>query len=123
MGGISARQLLWLFFGFRGRVSRQPYFLAGLLLLLIQFFLLYRFMAVPEGTPESSFWAFSFSVAAMLSVASNIALAVKRLHDADRPGLLAALYIIAGFVMWVFLCFYPGTPGPNRFGNQTDSPA
>jgi len=122
MGGLSARQLLWLFFGFRGRLSRQPYFLAGLLLLIVQFFLLYRFMAVPEGTPESGFWAFAFMVAAILSVFSNISLAVKRLQDAGRPGLLAAIYIIAGFFMWVVLCFVPGTPGPNRYGAETNSP-
>lgn len=122
MGGLSAAQLVWLFFGFRGRVSRQPYFLAGLLLLVIQFFLLYRFMGEPEGSPESSFWALAFSVAAILSVISNLALAAKRLHDIDKPGLLAALYIVAGFVMWVFLCFFPGTEGPNRYGTQSNAP-
>jgi len=122
MGGIGTRELVWLFLGFKGRISRQPYFLAGLLLLVIQFFLLFRFMAVPEGTPESGFWAFAFMVAAVLSVFSNIALTVKRLQDMDRPGLLALVYFLAGFVMWVFLCFVPGTPGPNKYGSETNRP-
>jgi len=122
MGGIGARELVWLFLGFRGRLSRQPYFLAGLLLLVIQFFLLFRFMAVPEGTAESGFWAFAFMVAAVLSVIANIALTVKRLQDINRTGLLAVLYLLAGFVMWVFLCFVPGTEGPNRYGSETNRP-
>jgi uncharacterized membrane protein YhaH (DUF805 family) len=122
MGSIGTRELVWLFLGFRGRLSRQPYFLAGLLLLAIQFSLLFRFMAVPEGTPESGLWAFVFMVVAILSVFSNIALTVKRLQDINRPGLLAVLYLIAGFVMWVFLCFVPGTDGPNRYGAETDRP-
>jgi uncharacterized membrane protein YhaH (DUF805 family) len=32
------------------------------------------------------------------------------------------LYLIAGFVMWVFLCFVPGTEGPNRYGSETNRP-
>ncbi len=93
MNAITTRELVRLFLGFRGLPSRQPYFLAGLLLLVIQFFLLFRFMAVPEGTPESGFWAFAFMVAAVLSVFSNIALTVKRLQDINRPRLLAVLYL------------------------------
>ena len=123
MGNPTLRDFVWLFFGFSGRLSQRSYFLAGLFLLVVQIFLLYRFMAVEEGTDASAFWAMAFTLAAIVSVASNIALTVKRLHDMDRPGWLAVLFLVAGFFMYVFLCFIPGTPGPNRFGQVTNAPA
>jgi len=124
MGGdLTARELVWLFFGFSGRVSRKAYFLSGLLLFIIQVFLLYRFMAVPEDTTESSFWALAFTTVAIISVFSNIALTAKRLHDIDKPGWLAALFLVAGFFMYVFLCLVPGNPGPNQYGAATNAPA
>lgn len=121
-GGLTVRDYVWLFFGFSGRISRRSYFLSGLLLLIVQIFLLYRFTAVEEGTDASAFWAMMFTLAAIVSVISNIALTAKRLHDVDRPGWLAVLFLIAGFFMYVFLCFLPGSPGANRYGEATNSP-
>ena len=61
-------KLLWLFFRFSGRVSRAVYFLAGLLLAIVQAFLLYRFTLVPEGTSESQGWAAAFFVVMIVSL-------------------------------------------------------
>lgn len=115
-----ASRYLWLFFSFRGRLGRKLYFLAGLLLLVVQFGLLFRFMAVPEGTTESGVWALMFMVAAGVSVVSNIALAAKRIQDFDKPGFIAVVYIVAGFIMFLALCFIPGSDGPNRYGAASD---
>lgn len=119
---VTARDMVWLFLGFRGRVGRQAYFLAGLLLLVIQLFVFHRFLSAPEGSDEGGFWALAFIVVATLSIISNIALAAKRLQDIDRPPLLAGLYLLAGFFMWLFLCFVPGAPGPNKYGPGPDQP-
>ncbi|HEV2897939.1 MAG TPA: DUF805 domain-containing protein [Pseudaminobacter sp.] len=117
-------QLFWLFFRFSGRVSRAAYFLAGMLLAIIQAFLLYRFTLVPQGSTEGQLWAMAFWAVVLVSIWSNVALGVKRLHDIDRPGIIAAsLFIpVISIIAFLVLCIFPGTPGPNRYGAATNQP-
>lgn len=117
-------QLIWLFFRTSGRVSRMAYLLAGLMVAIIQAFPLYRFTLVEEGSPESQLWSVLFLLAFLASLWSNIALAVKRLHDFDKAGLAAGLLFVPvlSFVALFVLCLFPGTPGPNRYGQRTNSP-
>jgi uncharacterized membrane protein YhaH (DUF805 family) len=117
-------QLFWLFFRFSGRVSRAAYFLAGMLLAIVQAFLLYRFTLVPQGSTEGQLWAMAFWAVVLLSIWSNVALGVKRLHDLDRPGIIAAsLFIpVISIIAFLVLCIFPGTPGPNRYGAGTNQP-
>lgn len=116
-------QLIWLFFSFKGRVNRAAYFLAGLFLLIVQFYALYRFVQYEEGSPGSQAWALIFFFSAIVALICNLALAVKRLHDFDKPGAFALLFLVAGIVMYVALCFIPGDQGPNRYGEQTNAPS
>ncbi len=118
-------QLAWLFFRTSGRLSRAAYFLGGLLVAIVQAFPLYRFTLVSEGTPESGMWAMVFFVAFVASLWSNIALAVKRLHDLGRPGLMALVLFVPviSIVALLVLCLFPGQPGPNRYGARTNAPA
>lgn len=117
-------ELIWLFFRTSGRVSRMVYFLGGLLIALAQVFPLYRFTLTPEGTTESEIWASLFMVAFLASLWSNIALAVKRLHDFGKPGLAALLLFvpIVSFIALFVLCLFPGDPEANRYGRQTNAP-
>jgi uncharacterized membrane protein YhaH (DUF805 family) len=117
-------QLFWLFFRFSGRVSRAAYFLAGMLLAIVQAFLLYRFTLVPQGSTEGQLWAMAFWAVVLVSIWSNVALGVKRLHDLDRPGIIAAsLFIpVISIIAFLVLCIFPGTPGPNRYGAATNQP-
>jgi uncharacterized membrane protein YhaH (DUF805 family) len=117
-------QLFWLFFRFSGRVSRAAYFLGGLLLAVLQAFLLYRFTLVPQESAEGQVWATAFWAVMLISVWSNVALGVKRLHDLDKPGIIAAaLFIpVISIIAFLVLCFLPGTPGPNRYGVRTNTP-
>ncbi|WP_246666161.1 DUF805 domain-containing protein [Aquamicrobium sp. LC103] len=121
---MSKNQILWLFFGFSGRVSRAAYFLAGLFLAIVQVFLLYRFSMVPEESAASQFWALAFWVAVIVSIWSNVALGVKRLHDFGKPGILAvALFIpVVSIIAYVVLCLLPGDRGPNIYGVHTNAP-
>ncbi|ANN55844.1 hypothetical protein BFX40_05650 [Mesorhizobium sp. SEMIA 3007] len=117
--------LTWLFFKISGRVSRAAYFLGGLLVAIIQAFPLYRFTLVPEGSAESNMWSFIFFIAFIASLWSNIALAVKRLHDLDKPGIAALILFVpvVSIVAFLVLCLFPGQPGPNRYGRRTNEPA
>ena len=117
-------QLAWLFFKTSGRVSRTAYFLGGLLVAIAQAFPLYRFTLVPEGTTESETWAMLFLVAFLASLWSNVALAVKRLHDLGRPGLMALVLFVPviSIIAFLALCLFPGDKGPNRYGAQTNAP-
>jgi len=116
-------QLFWLFFLFKGRVSRAAFFLAGLLLVVIQLFVVYRFTLVPQETAESQLWASLFSVTFLVSIWANVALGVKRLHDLGRPGIFAVVLFIPviSIVAFIALCLMPGEPGPNRYGSDTNS--
>jgi len=118
-------QLSWLFFKTSGRVSRAAYFLGGLLVAIAQAFPLYRFTLVPEGTAESETWALLFMVAFLGSLWSNVALAIKRLHDLGKPGLMALVLFVpvVSIVAFLVLCLFPGDPGPNRYGSRTNAPA
>lgn len=42
----------------------------------------------------------------------------RRLHDQDRPARWLAILLlpVAGLIMFLVICLFPGTPGPNRFG-------
>lgn len=118
-------QLAWLFFSLSGRVSRAAYFLAGLLLAIAQALPLYRFMLVPEDSPEGQMWAVVFGVVFFASLWCNVALAVKRLHDFGKPGILAlSLFIpVVSIVAFLVLCFLPGDSDANRYGDRTNAPA
>lgn len=102
----------------------MTYFLAGLLVAIMQAFPLYRFTLVAEGTTESEIWSVLFLIAFLASLWSNIALAVKRLHDFDKAGLAAGMLFvpIISFIALFVLCLFPGTPGPNRYGERTNAP-
>jgi uncharacterized membrane protein YhaH (DUF805 family) len=54
---------------------------------------------------------------------SNVAIAVKRLHDAGYSGFLAfALFIpLVNFAFTIWIGILPGTAGPNAYGDVTDS--
>ncbi len=121
---MDRRQLIWLFFGVSGRVGRAAYFLAGLLAQLIPAFVLYRFTLAAEASTASQALAAIFWVALLLSVWSSITLGIKRLHDFGQPGIVAVslLVPVVSYLVFIFLCFYPGDPGPNRFGAYSNAP-
>lgn len=118
-------KLFWLFFRFSGRVSRAAYFLAGLLLAVIQAFMLYRFTLVPEDSTAGQGWASAFWLMMIISVWANVALSVKRLHDVGKAGFLAVVLFIPvlSIIAFIALCLIPGNPGPNQYGARRNSPA
>lgn len=119
---MDRRQLTWLFFGFSGRLSRAPFFLAGLLIALAQLFCMYHFAQVPEDSAAAQGWAIAFWLVFLVSLWSNVSLGAKRFHDFDKPGLYSAsLFLpVISIIVFVLLCLFPGTPGANRYGAMTN---
>jgi adenine-specific DNA-methyltransferase len=54
----------------------------------------------------------------LAALVPSIAVAVRRLHDTDKSGLLVLLWFIplVGWLIVLILCALEGTRGPNRFG-------
>lgn len=121
---MDREQLAWLFFSFKGRISRLAYFLAGLLLAIFQAFALYQLVLAPEGSGASQFWAVLFWAVFFLSLWSHVALSAKRLHDFGKPGIFAVtLFIpIVSILVFIALCLYPGDESANEYGQSTNAP-
>lgn len=116
-------QFIWLFFRFNGRISRAAYFLAGLLMMIAQAFMLYRFTLVPEESGEGVAWAFGFWVIVFLSIWCGFPLAVKRVHDFGKPWMLALLHFVPAvtLVAFVVFCLWPGDQEANVYGPRTNA--
>ncbi|WP_162931523.1 DUF805 domain-containing protein [Mesorhizobium sp. DCY119] len=118
---MNRQQILWVFFGFSGRISRQAFALAGLLLYVIRLYPVYRMIAAEGDETVINHWASVFIAMFAVLIVSHIALAVKRLHDFDRSGWWSLLFPIGDIIAFILLCFPPGTAGANRYGQRTDS--
>jgi uncharacterized membrane protein YhaH (DUF805 family) len=116
-------QFRWLFFGFSGRLDRRAYALAGALTYLVRLFTFYKLATTADLESQAgSNWAFIFLAATLLTLFSGVALSAKRLQDCDKPAGPAWLFIILDVLMFIALCFFPGTPGPNRHGAASNAP-
>lgn len=68
-----------------------------------------------------------YGIYALVALIPSIAVTVRRLHDRDMSGwwylglIVASLIPLVGFlasIAFLVLMFMPGTPGPNRFGED-----
>jgi uncharacterized membrane protein YhaH (DUF805 family) len=113
----------WLFFGFRGRISRQAYWLAFFFIVVILGIALHP--TIDPETGALSLRGGALAVLAMLAaVIANLAIGVKRLHDFNAPGLFAIALFVPGLsvIATLIIGLLPGNPGPNRFGDAPDVP-
>jgi uncharacterized membrane protein YhaH (DUF805 family) len=108
-----------MFLGYEGRLNRKPYIMRGLALFL-GFIVVSVVLGLAFGTG-----GVSDSVAGILNMLMCIVLAVpgcmlavRRLHDLDRP----TWWIIGNFIPFVnvalsfYLLLAKGTTGPNQYG-------
>ena len=103
-----------LLFSFEGRIGRQAYWFAVVILIAAGLVativdrLLFR-------DPNS----FVSLIVALVSIYANVAVSVKRWHDRDKSGWWC-LIIFIPFVgaVWILIenGFLKGTSGPNRYG-------
>ncbi|WP_250157230.1 DUF805 domain-containing protein [Tianweitania aestuarii] len=120
----SDASILWLFFGFRGRINRKAFLLGGLAMVVVTMFVLYRVSIAQELARGLDFWSTILAVVVFVSLWCQAALAAKRLHDMDQPGFWAvSMFVpILNFFAFIALCILKGTPGENRFGPTTNLP-
>lgn len=123
MCAVNLAYFTWFFFGFSGRVSRDSFALAGLLLYVFRFYPIYRIMAAAGDEAEQTFWGGVFLVLLVVLLISHMALAAKRLHDFGRSGWWSLLFPIGDIFAYIFLCIVAGNPGPNRYGRFINAPA
>jgi uncharacterized membrane protein YhaH (DUF805 family) len=119
----SRSPVFWLLFGLKGRISRGVYWLAYLLIIAVQSVILAQIISGGAG----SFYDVASSlgpIVLIVTLYSNLAIAVKRLHDVGYAGFLALALLVPvvnlAFTIWVGVL--PGTPDPNRFGDAPDIP-
>lgn len=105
-------------FTYRGRASRSAFWWFFLFSVIIDVIV----YGIRDASPVVGLVIGSIIGVIMLVV--WIPLFIRRLHDSDKSGLLALLYIgliipiidIAVMIAIIVLAALPGTPGPNRFG-------
>ena len=119
--------LLWLFFGFTGRIARQSYALSILFQFILFCLCVYWAVAAGEDQSRLTLAGFAFIGVAFFNLWSGIALSVKRLNDLNLPRPLAMLIFVPGVnvLMILFLAVRESHPettrhGPPPFGSSED---
>ena len=120
---------------FMGRITRKSYligWLSMMVLLTLSFSLLFftTFNMSIETITSSSINMFDGSLTSMLMLLQlivfaivalyTISLTIRRLHDTGQSGFLGIILLIpvAGFILGLYLLFYAGTKGENKFGPE-----
>lgn len=97
---------------FEGRINRQPFilipFVIGLICVVIQI------IAIALGD-FGNILLYPIGIANLII---NVSLEVRRLHDLDKSGwwCLISLIPVINLALAIYLIFFKGTDGPNRFG-------
>ena len=127
------------YFSFEGRLARLPFFARGIYLGVIA--LPVAMVSIFFFSREGLWWWLGISVvvaALVLLAVGSFSLTVRRLHDMGLPG-YHAIWVGAAQAAWVplsygppevilaglplaavglWLLFWPGNRGPNRFGEK-----
>ena len=113
----------WLFFGYRGRISRGVYILTILFWVMVIAVPLSGGIDTPRDSETRNFWVFPFVFAAGTGAVSCVHLTIKRLHDIGLTGWLTLIALIPALAApaALVLAFWPSNPGPNRFGEGPDA--
>ncbi len=118
-------KILTMYFSASGRLRRMAYFLYSLGIGLVYVVISLSLGGfIPE--PESQAQVGGMQIMAVLLVLvfviiltyASFVLMIKRLHDLDKSGWwsLLALIPFANIIIAIYLLFFKGTQGPNRFG-------
>jgi uncharacterized membrane protein YhaH (DUF805 family) len=126
--------ILHVLFGFHGRIRRLTYWLATIGLFAVQFVFITQIVAAAVG-PGSGYDVVDYDRTTLyaafdrmtiwwlpiefLSFWIGMALAVKRAHDRNYPGIAVLLMfvpMVGGLWALIDLGFIDGTPGANQYG-------
>lgn len=124
--------ILWLLFGFDGRIGRSAYWLGFGLMLCVEAIVMKTYLleiAQNAATADEFMSELTsdpvFNALWAASVWSQFALAAKRLHDRGVTGFAAALLALpfVNLVAIFVIGLLPGERGANRFGPGPNSRA
>ena len=114
---------------FTGRSRRKEFWTYIVMVWVVLFVLMYLDSALGLGGEATSYadeTGVGFNMKggllsllfALATLAPNIAVSVRRLHDVDKSGwtILFALIPVIGWFYLLFLYLQPGTIGPNAYG-------
>ena len=105
-----------VWFSFEGRISRGTFWLKGIL----PYFVLGIVVGLVDVLAETN--GILVSVLHILLIWPALAVSIKRWHDRDKSGwwVLISLIPLIGAI-WAFIetGLLAGTPGPNRFGEES----
>jgi uncharacterized membrane protein YhaH (DUF805 family) len=126
----------YLLTSFEGRISRQPFWLSILALIIVQWIVMIILSMVlgismmggmdPNMNPEAAASAamtgmMPLIVISLIFVYPALAIYAKRWHDRGKSGwwtLIGLVPVIGGIWLLVELGFLRGTEGPNQYGND-----
>jgi uncharacterized membrane protein YhaH (DUF805 family) len=107
---------------FSGRSSRTEYFLfliAYIVALFVIAFLFVGYSAFVDQTYEpGGEMVFAILAIMLVGLVPGLAVAVRRMHDQNKSGWLVLVYFVpyVGGLIFLVLCFLPGTKGENDYG-------
>lgn len=109
--------LVQMFLRYDGRLNRKPYIFRGLALFAVIVIASLIFSGIGVAMKSNAI-AMLGSVVSLIAIVPSITLAIRRLHDLDRPTwwLVGMIIPVANFVLGLFLVFAKGTTGPNQYG-------
>ena len=102
---------------FEGRISRQPFWIAVLVLWVAS--IAASIVTIILFGPQSTATYAIQAIIGLVFLWPSLAVAVKRYHDRDKSGWWTLIVFIPliGIIWYIIeLGFLRGTPGPNRFG-------
>ena len=108
---------------FHGRATRKEYWSAVIQLTLIFVVMMVLFVIAAEAAPSPAVIVVMVALLLIFFVVGAVVstgVAIRRSHDFDVTGwLVLTLYIpYAGWIAMIVVGCIPGTPGPNRWGND-----
>lgn len=121
-GAARVPSVLWVLFGFDGRIGREAFWLGFALVTLVEAVLLSSVRGNLESLIEEP--NLPFTIVVIVALWSEFALAIKRLHDRGLGALFSVALLVpfANFVFFfIILGFMPGDAGANRYGPGPES--
>ncbi len=119
MAALPEPTVKWVLFSWQGRLGRQSYFWAAMLLILVQIYMLTKAVGLDQDNHEQmvglGFGAIFIWVATAWAA---YAMTLKRIHDIDWPSYFAfGIFLPMFSMLFIFaMMVVPGSPETNRHG-------
>ncbi len=106
-------------FSVSGRLGRIRYLTYGFAIMLVSSILMGVIGAIMGAQMDSPLYMLIMGVIYIAALVVSVMIAVQRLHDLDKTGWLYLLFLIpiVNIIFGLYILFWPGSKGANRYGN------